>query len=422
MNHHHVKYLLAGGGAASSAAAVAIRKLDSTNTLLMVGQESNRPYHRPPLSKDYLLRRTQHENLFTLSDRWFADNHVTLMTGRRVEKVDTARRTVILGNAEEISYDKLLLAIGASSRRLDFAGANLPNLFYLRNFDDVGRLRHAIDTARQAAKPKAVVIGGGVLGVELAGTLSQSGLSVELVVGRPFPWHRFAGESAGKFVGRYLESHNVTVHNGRRAIRLEGDGRVQRVIMDDETPITCDFAVAAVGSVVNRELLRGTSIEAEKAILVDSHCRSSDASVYAAGDCAAVFDPLFGKHRIIDHADNAQLTGTLAGTNMAGGDATYNAVNTFSTSVLDLKATVWGEPRLVERRIVRGVAAGDAASFIEIGIAADGRIAQTLAIGDGHDTQSLKDLVAQRFAVNGNQEQLKDAAIPLKSFLTNDIS
>ena len=422
MNHHHVKYLLAGGGAASSAAAVAIRKLDSTNTLLMVGQESNRPYHRPPLSKDYLLRRTQHENLFTLSDRWFADNHVTLMTGRRVEKVDTARRTVILGNAEEISYDKLLLAIGASSRRLDFAGANLPNLFYLRTFDDVGRLRHAIDTARQAAKPKAVVIGGGVLGVELAGTLSQSGLSVELIVGRPFPWHRFAGESAGKFVSRYLESRNVTVHNGRRAIRLEGDGRVQRVIMDDETAIPCDFAVAAVGSVVNRELLRGTSIEAEKAILADSHCRSSDASVYAAGDCAAVFDPLFGKHRIIDHADNAQLTGTLAGTNMAGGDATYSAVNTFSTSVLDLNATVWGEPRLVERRIVRGVPAGDTASFVEIGIAADGRIAQTLAVGSGHDAQSLKDLVAQRFSVNGNQEQLKDAAIPLKSFLTNDFS
>ena len=261
-----------------------------------------------------------------------------------------------------------------------------------------------------------------MLGVELAGTLSQSGLSVELIVGRPFPWHRFAGESAGKFVSRYLESRNVTVHNGRRAIRLEGDGRVQRVIMDDETAIPCDFAVAAVGSVVNRELLRGTSIEAEKAILVDSHCRSCDANVYDAGDCAAILDPLFGKHRIIDHADNAQLTGTLAGINMAGGDATYNAVNTFSTSVFDLNATVWGEPRLVERRIVRGVPAGDSASFVEIGIAADGRIAQTLAIGAGHDAQSLKDLVAQRFSVNGNQEQLKDAAIPLKSFLTNDFS
>jgi len=247
-------------------------------------------------------------------------------------------------------------------------------------------------------------------------------LSIELIVGRPFPWHRFAGESAGKFVGRYLESRSVTAHNGRRAVRLEGDGRVQRVVMDDGTAINCDFAIAAVGSVVNRELLRGTSIEAEKAILVDSHCRSSDASVYAAGDCAAVFDPLFGKHRVIDHAENALLTGTLAGTNMAGGDAAYNAVNSYSTSVFDLTATVWGEPRLVERRIVRGVPAGDSASFVEIGIAADGRVAQTLAIGTGHDVESLKELVGRRFAVNGNQERLKDAGIPLKTFLTNGLS
>jgi 3-phenylpropionate/trans-cinnamate dioxygenase ferredoxin reductase component len=419
MNHHHVKYLLAGGGAASSAAAVAIRKLDSTNTLLMVGQEINRPYHRPPLSKGYLLRRTQHENLFTLSDRWFAENHVELMTGRRVERLDTARHAVILDNAEEISYDKLLLAIGASPRRLDFAGANLPNIFYVRTLGDVERLRHAIDKARSDGKSKAVIIGGGVLGVELAGTLSQLGLSVELIVGRPFPWYRFAGESAGKFVGRYLESRNITVHNDRRAVRLEGDGRVQRVIMDDGTAITCDFAVAAAGSVVNRELLRGTPIAAENAILTDSHCHTSDASVYAAGDCAAVLDPLFAKHRIIDHLDNAELTGTLAGTNMAGGDVSYNAVNSYSTSAFDLLATVWGEPRLVERRIVRGVPAGENASFVEIGIAADGRIAQILAIGTGHDADSLKELVGQRFAVNGNQEQLKDAGVPLKTFLTN---
>jgi 3-phenylpropionate/trans-cinnamate dioxygenase ferredoxin reductase subunit len=282
----------------------------------------------------------------------------------------------------------------------------------------VERLRHAVDKARADGKSKVVVIGGGILGVELAGSLSQLGLSVELIVGRPFPWHRFAGESAGKFVSRYLENHKIAVHNGRRAVRLEGDGRVQRVIMDDGAAIICDFAVAAVGSVVNRELLRGTPIAAEKAILVDHHCRTSDPAVYAAGDCAAIFDPLFGKHRIIDHAENAYLTGTLAGTNMAGGDAAYNAVNTYSTSVFGLTATVWGEPRLVDRRIVRGITAGDNASFIEIGIAADGRIAQTLAIGNGHDALALKGLVQERLNVNGNQEQLKDASVPLKSFLT----
>jgi NADPH-dependent 2,4-dienoyl-CoA reductase/sulfur reductase-like enzyme len=164
--------------------------------------------------------------------------------------------------------------------------------------------------------------------------------------------------------------------------------------------------------------LRGTHIAAEKAILVDSRCCTSDPAVYAAGDCAALFDPLFGKHRIIDHADNAQITGTLAGANMAGSDTAYSAVSSYSTSVFDLKATVFGESRLVDRRIVRGIAAGDTASFIEIGIAADGRIAQTLAIGNDHDLQSLQALVKQRLNVNAIQEQLKDAAIPLKTFLT----
>jgi 3-phenylpropionate/trans-cinnamate dioxygenase ferredoxin reductase component len=418
MNHQHVTYLLAGGGAASSAAAVAIRKLDPTNTVLMVGQEINRPYHRPPLSKSYLRRQTDHENLFTHNQHWFAQNKVELMTGRRVERLDTARHAVILDNAEEISYDKLLLAIGASPRRLDFVGSNLPNIFYVRTVDDVERLRHAIDKARADGRSKAVIIGGGILGVELAGSLSQLGLNVDLIVGPPFPWHRFAGESAGKFVARYLQNKNITVHNGRRAVRLEGDGRVQRVIMDDGASLNCDFAVAAVGSIVNRELLRGTPIAAEKAILVDSHCCTSDPAVYAAGDCAALFDPLFGKHRIIDHAENAQITGTLAGANMAGSDTAYNAVSSYSTSVFDLKATVYGEPRLVDRRIVRGITAGDTASFVEIGIAADGRIAQTLAIGNDHDLQSLQALVRQRLNVTAIQEQLKDAAIPLKDFLT----
>jgi 3-phenylpropionate/trans-cinnamate dioxygenase ferredoxin reductase component len=329
---------------------------------------------------------------------------------------------VVLDNGEEISYDKLLLAIGASPRRLDFVGSNLPNIFYVRTVDDVERLRHAIDKARSDGRSKAVIIGGGILGVELAGSLSQLGLSVDLIVGHPFPWRRFAGETAGKFVARYLQNKNITVHNDRRAVRLEGDGRVQRVVMDDGTSLNCDFAVAAVGSVVNRELLRGTSIAAEKAILVDSHCCTSDPAVYAAGDCAAVFDPLFGKHRIIDHAENAQITGMLAGTNMAGSDIAYDAVSTYSTSVFDLQATVYGEPRLVDRRIVRGVTAGDTASFVEIGIAADGRIAQTLAIGPDHDLESLSSLVAQRLNVNGNQEQLKDASVPLKTFLTTGAS
>jgi 3-phenylpropionate/trans-cinnamate dioxygenase ferredoxin reductase subunit len=427
MSHLHVKYLLAGGGIASSSAAVAIRKMDPVSPLLIIGQEANRPYQRAPLSKGYLRKTTSHSDLFTLPDGWFSANNVELRTGRRVAHLDTARCAVTLDNGKEISYDHLLLATGASATRLDVPGAQLPSLYYIRTLDDVERLIHAIDQAKTQGLPHAngpasgrgnvAIIGGGILGVELAGTLSTMGLAVHLIVGPAHPWHRFAGEPAGRYLTRYLQNHGIEVSNACRASALEGDGRVQRMKLDDGRTINCDFAIATVGSSANRELLRNTPLTAEKAILVNDHCQTLDERIYAAGDCAAVFDPLFGKHRIIDHWQHAVATGTIAGTNMAGGEAAYNIVNRFDTKVLDLTATVFGEARLVDRRIVRGSTAGDNANFAEIGIAADGRIAQILAIGTNHDFEGLQQLVAKRVAVNGNQERLKDADVSLAEFV-----
>ena len=423
MSHSHVKYLLAGGGIASSSAAVAIRQIDPISPLLMIGQEANRPYHRAPLSKDYLRRSAKHADLFTLPDGWFTANNVELHTGRRVSHLDTARCAVTLDNGREISYDRLLLATGSSSTRLDLPGAQLPNLFYVRTLENVERLGHAIDQAKAQGQLHAkgrgtvAVIGGGILGVELAGTLGSMGLAVHLIVGPAHPWHHFSGESAGRYLTRYLQNHGIEVSHACRAVALEGDGRVQRVKLDDGRSIPCDFAVGAVGSSANRELLRNTPLPAEKAILANDHCQTMDARIFAAGDCAAVFDPLFGKHRIIDHWQHAVTTGTIAGTNMAGGNAAYNIVSRFDTSVLGLTATVFGEARLVDRRIIRGSTAGDNASFAEIGIAPDGRVAQVLAIGHEQDLQGLALLVERRMLVNGNQERLKDADVSLAEFV-----
>jgi 3-phenylpropionate/trans-cinnamate dioxygenase ferredoxin reductase subunit len=426
MSHLHVKYLLAGAGVASSSAAIAIRKIDPVSPLLIIGQEASRPYNRSPLSKNFLSRSASQASLFTLPDGWFSQNNVELRTGCRVSHLDTARSAVTLDNGKEISYDRLLLAMGASPLRLAIPGAQLPNLFYVRTLGDVERLGHAIDVAKAEGRPhpngrgQVAVIGGGVLGVELSATLQGMGLAVHLIVGPEYPWHRFAGEPAGKYLTRYLQNHNIEVSNACRAIGLEGDGRVQRVKLDDGRTLPCDFAIAAVGSIANRDLLRNTPLPAEKAILVDQHCRTNDPRIYAAGDCAALFDPLFNKHRIIDHYDHAAVTGTIAGINMAApspaNQATYNIVNTYTTQAFNLTATLFGEPKLVDRRIVRGSTAGDQANFTEIGIAPDGKIASILAIGPDHDLPALRNLVAKRIAVNGNQERLKDIDIPLSEF------
>ena len=420
MSGLHVKYLIVGGGVAASSAAAAIRAIDPQGELMMVGRESVRPYHRPPLSKGYLCKRQPREDLFTEAAGWYAENRVRLRTGVRAAHLDVARRVVTIESGEGVSFDRLLLATGMTPTHLTVPGADLPNVYYLRTLTDADRLGHAIEKARNEGlkhprgRGRAVVIGGGVLGVELAASLTLIGLAVDLVVAHVHPWDKFAGENTGAFLSRYLTNHGVTIHASGRPAKLEGDGRVQRVsLVDDGTALPCDFVIAAVGATVNKDLLRGTAIRAEKAILVDDRCRTNVDDIFAAGDCAAVFDPLFGKHRILDHWDNANVTGAIAGTNMAGGDVGYDAVNNFFSDVFELNLNGWGEARQVERRLIRGNVSPDAPDFVEIGIASGGRIAQVLSVNHAGEEELLRDLVARRVNVDGREELLKDPAFPL---------
>jgi 3-phenylpropionate/trans-cinnamate dioxygenase ferredoxin reductase component len=413
MNTRHAKYLLVGGGLAGSSAAEAIRQRDPEGAILLIGQEVNRPYHRPPLSKDYLRRERTRTDLWTHPVGWYEQNGVQLRTGHRVSHLDCPRRAVTLSSGEVISFENLLLAIGAAPRLLQIPGADLPNVFYLRTLEDADRIQHAIEKARTEGRPhgrgrgQVAVIGGGVLGVELCGSLTQLGLKVHLLTAQQ-PWSKFAGEGTGRFVARYLEDHGVTVHTGQRPQRLDGDGRVQRIVLPSGTTIDCDFVAAAVGIQVNRDLLRGTPIAAERAILTDDHCRTNVPNIYAAGDCTALFDPLFGKHRLIDHWDHARRTGALAGANMAGADQAYDAVDYFSSESFDLSLSAWGEPRLVSHRLVRGNPTLESPAMIEFGVAADGRIAQILALNHTTDDATLRQLVHHRIRIDGNEEALKD--------------
>lgn len=428
MNTLHVKYLLVGGGLASSAAAETIRRHDAQGSVLLVTQENNRPYHRPALSGEYMRRERARADLTTFPPGWMKEHDVELRTGRRVSHIDTSRACATLDNGQVVSFDHLLIATGAHAKPLKIPGAELPSVYSLRTLDDADRLHHAIDTAlreghrhpRGVGRGRVAVIGAGLLGCELAASFTHLGLHVDLIVGHAHPWARTVGETTGAFLTRHLQNHGVEVHCGHRAERFEGDGRVQHVALADGLTIDCDLAVTAVGIVINREILRDTPIAAETAILVDQHCRTSVPNIYAAGDCAAIYDPLFGKHRIIDHWENALTTGAIAGANMAGVEEKYEHVNHFVSHLFNLSVNVWGERRFVHHRLIRGnaVDATDAGSFVEFGVASDGRIAQVIRVGaDGEDANTLKQCVAMRLQVNGIEEQIKDPANPLAELL-----
>jgi 3-phenylpropionate/trans-cinnamate dioxygenase ferredoxin reductase subunit len=418
MSNLHVKYLLIGGGPASGAAAVAIRANDREGDVLLIGQEINRPYDRRALVISYLADKSGHDALFTLPADWFAANNVQLRTGRRGAHLDVPRMAVTLDDGKQVSYDKLLIATGATPGRLTIPGADLPSVYYLRTFEDADRLRAAIDKARNEGRKhdlgrgRAVIVGAGLQGVELAGALTKLGIAVEITTGLAHVWGRFAGESTAGHVARVMRSHGVGVNANVHPVRFEGDGRVQRVALDDGRTLDADFVVVAMGLVPTKDILRGTAIAAERAILVDERAQTNIPHVYAAGDCAAFFDPLFGKHRLSDHWDSAALIGTIAGKNMAGVDTPLNEVTTFASDVFGMPLNGFGEPRFVHHRLVRGQV-GSPDGFLEIGIASDGRVSQVLCVGTTAIPDGAVDLVANRVDVTGREEHLKDPDAPL---------
>jgi 3-phenylpropionate/trans-cinnamate dioxygenase ferredoxin reductase subunit len=426
-HHHHVKYLLVGGGLASSAAAVAIRQLDRDGSILLIGQESTRPYHRRPLSSQFLRGLVSRESLFIQPADWYRENNVELHTSVRAAHLDAARKSMALDNGDVVAFDKLLIATGAAPKPLAIPGAGMANVHYLRTVADADRLHNAIEKARreghvsdhQGRKRRGAVtiIGNGILAMELAQSLGQLDLSVDLVVAAPHPWQQFAGESAGKAILHAIEKNGVKVHLLTDAVAVEGSGRAQRIVLSSGQTLICDFIVAAVGHIPAKDLLRGTPIEGERAILTDARCRTNLPDIFAAGDCAAMLDPLFGKHRQLDGWDSALLTGTLAGQNMAGLEKPFSTVSHFSSEAFGLSLKVWGDARQVDHRIVRVARAESGIDLIEIGVAQDGRVAQILSLNHSSEDAELQELVHRRFQVKGHEDALRDGTQPLASIL-----
>jgi NADPH-dependent 2,4-dienoyl-CoA reductase/sulfur reductase-like enzyme len=421
MPRQHVNFLLLGGGIAAHEAARSIRSRDTGSSIMMIAREAARPYRRPELSKSYLLRKVPRESIFVDNARWHEQNYVSLRTGMSASQIDANRHSVFLASGEEFMFDRLLIATGCAAKKLNVPGEALPNVHTLRNVNDADRLLHAIDTARHEGLPipndpdpkhrgRAVVIGGGLLGVEVAASLKTLGMHVELVAGRSHPWAHYAGDAVGRVVSRSLESHGILIHTDRSVMKLEGDGRVQRVVLSDGTRIDTNLAIVCIGVDPTQELLRNTPIASEKAILVDQHCRTNVADIFAAGDCAAAFDPLFGRYRFFPHWNQAAMLGAVAGDVMAGGDRVVDPSIAIESHWFEQYGFICGERKHIDRRILRQTPE----KIIEFGIAGDGRLSQIVSVGD-IDQRAARNLIAKRVQTSGREEAFKDPNVDLRS-------
>jgi 3-phenylpropionate/trans-cinnamate dioxygenase ferredoxin reductase component len=333
------EYLVVGGGVAGGHAVFEIRRKDKSGKLGMVNEEDQFPYDRPPLSKEYLGGRMKRSELFFRADSYFGRNKVEVFRGSRVQAIDTSDRIVTLDGGRELSYDKLLLATGGRVRKLELPGSDLSGIYYLRTLHDCDVIKKAASASR-----RMVIVGGGFIGCELAATLTRRGLKVTLIELAPRLLSAAIDEETSHWVQEYHSKKGVSILMGTKTVGFRGnDGRVAGVELEGGKIVPADFVVVGVGIIPNTELAEKAGLKVDRGIVVDDHLRTGADGVYAAGDVARFYSPIFKKYLRVEHVDVAQKQGGVAGMNMVGQEKSFDELPYFFSNQFDLEINAFGD-------------------------------------------------------------------------------
>jgi 3-phenylpropionate/trans-cinnamate dioxygenase ferredoxin reductase subunit len=339
--------VIVGGGFAGGNAAATLREEGFAGPVVIVGPEPGVPFGRPPLSKTYLRSAEDLDGWYVRPAGWYADHGVDIRRAS-VAGVNPAAHTVVLGSGEEISYQKALITTGARNRRLRTPGAELPGIRYLRTAAECDAIKQ-----EAVAGQRAVVVGMGFIGCEVAASLTQLGVQVTAVFPGRAPLDRVLGGQVGALIAAIHRANGVELLAGEEVAAFEGTERVEAIVTGTGHRIACDFAVAGIGVEPDIPAVAGSSIAEDNGILVDEFCRTSAADVYAAGDVANHLHPLFGRIRV-EHYNNAEKQGTAAARSMLGSTAPYDYVHTFWSDQYEHTIEYVGHVTTWDEFVVRG--------------------------------------------------------------------
>ncbi|HEX2142099.1 MAG TPA: FAD-dependent oxidoreductase [Candidatus Limnocylindria bacterium] len=395
--------VIVGGGLAGASAAFALRDAGFAGRVVLVSEEQEPPYERPPLSKAYLRGEQPLEKAFVRPLADYETQGIELLSGRRAVTLDPPARSLNLDDGTNLPYDALLLATGAEPRRLGSTQAQVPGVHYLRTVHDAAALRGA---AVQA--DAIVVIGGGWIGSEVAASLRQLGRNVTLISNLPRPLERVLGpEVADAYRTLHLEN-GVRLEQGRVAV-IDGTERVTGVLLSDGRRLAADLVVVGIGAQPRLKLAMRAGLETmDGAIAVDEHLRTSVPSIYAAGDVAAAWHPRFGRHLRVEHWDNAIHQGRLAAANMLGANQAYTRTPYFYSDQFDLGMEYRGYAPQWGSVVIRGDLA--ARQFHAFWLA-DGRVVAAMNANLWDDGAELQRLVESEERVD--LARLADPGVPL---------
>ncbi len=403
-------YLLIGGGLACMQAAKLVRMKDPDGAVTLVAKEPHLPYDRPPLSKEFLRGEKEASQLFYEPDTFFEESRIDTILGDQVVSMDVGAREVALAGGRKITFDKALIATGGEPIRLDLPGAELDGVFYLRSIDDARAIAE-----RAAPGRKAVVIGGGFIGIETAASLTALGVEATVVEAQPHIWPRFLDPSLAAFVREHCEGKGVRFVTGEVATRIVGSTDVAGVVTTSGRELPCDFICVGVGIRPETRLAEEAGLEVDDGIVVDHNLQTSQPGIYAAGDVANYPDPVFGKRRRIEHWGHAEYGGQVAGLNMTGDKRSYDLLSYVWSDVFDLHVEFAGDESERDRVLVRGTAGRPPITVLYL---QDDRLTAYFAINsNSREYSRLQRLIRAKTDLAGKDRALEDPAFDLKTLL-----
>jgi 3-phenylpropionate/trans-cinnamate dioxygenase ferredoxin reductase subunit len=389
-------FVIVGAGLAGGGAAATLREEGFDGRVVLIGAEPQPPYERPPLSKEYLHGESSFEqSLFQPLD-FYGKNNIETRFGVRVTRVHATEKVIELDNGERVPYEALLVATGVRNRRIPIPGFDLEGIYGLRTVADSDHIRAEISPGR-----KAVVVGMGFIGSEVAASLRQSGVEVAVVDRNTVPLRRVLGEEVGRVVEEIHRDHGTELIFEDKVAAFEGAERVERVITQRGQSIECHFVVVGLGVEPVTELLAGTGVDIGNGVLVDEYCRTSVEGIYAAGDVANHYHPVFERHIRVEHWQNALKQGQAAARNMLGENEPYDEIPWFWSDQYEHSLQYAGFHTEWDELVIRGSL--EERNFVGF-YRKDRRVLAAAAINRGRDLRRSIPLIK-------NQEQIAAAKL-----------
>jgi len=400
-------FVIAGASLAGAKAAQELREHGFDGRVVLIGAEPERPYERPPLTKDYLRGESEREKAYVHAVDYYEQHDIELMSGTTVTAIDVNGSRVTLNGAGELRYDRLLLTTGSEPRRIPAPGADLDGIYYMRSLADCDALRRRLDDSGRVA-----VVGAGWIGSEFAASARQLGLEVTVIDPLALPNERIFGAEVGGFYRDVHVQHGVDMLLGQGVEAFEGDGAVARVRTSAGRVVECDFAVVGIGITPRTGLAADAGLTVDNGVVTNERLETSAPAIFAAGDVASAWHPFYERHIRVEHWANALNQGPAAARAMLGEDVSFDRIPYFFSDQYDVGMEYSGYATSWDQVVFRGDR--DGGEFVAFWLS-DGRVVGGMNVNVWDVNQHVQELIRSRLRVD--VAALTDPDTPLDSLV-----